>query len=184
MLIAGLLRPGQGQIRLGEHVLVDTDQGVCVPPEQRGIGIVFQEPRLFPHLSVERNLRYGQARQPARQIDFAEVVQTLELGDLLCRSPATLSGGQRQRVALGRALLRGPELLLLDEPLVALNRELQERILVYLERALATFRIPTLLVSHDWAVARRLAQQVVFVENGKVVRAAQTSEVVPGGVTS
>jgi molybdate transport system ATP-binding protein len=179
MLIAGLLRPRPGRIQLGEQVLVDTEKGICVPPEEHGVGVVFQEHRLFPHLSVERNLCYGQARRPARQIDFADVVQTLELGDLLRRYPATLSGGQRQRVALGRALLRGPELLLLDEPLVALERDLQDRIVVYLERVLKTFRIPTLLVSHDEQMAQRLAQQVVRIEQGRVVHTTVNDQTVP-----
>jgi len=176
-LIAGLLRPEQGRIQLGERVLLDTSRRKAVSPEQRGVGLVFQEHRLFPHLTVERNLRYGQRRRPARAIDFSEVVETLEIGELLRRYPRTLSGGQRQRVALGRALLRGPDLLLLDEPLVALERDLQDRILTYLERALGTFRIPTLLVSHDASLARRLARDVVLVENGKVVRSGKTEEI-------
>jgi molybdate transport system ATP-binding protein len=179
LLIAGLLSPSRGHIQLGEHLLLDTEQGFCLPPEQRSVGVVFQEHRLFPHLNVERNLRYGQKRRPARETDFTEVIEILELGDLLPRYPATLSGGQRQRVALGRALLRGPELLLLDEPLVALQRELQDRILAYLERALAAFRIPTLLVTHDAAIARRLAQQLVLGEDGKITRTAKTEEIFP-----
>ncbi len=132
-LIAGHLRPASGRICLGEQVLVDSSAGVFLPPDQRRIGIVFQDHRLFPHLTVRRNLEYGLRRRPLRQIDLAKVVQVLELETLLDRPPATLSGGQQQRVALGRAILRGPELLLLDEPLAALDDALKHRVLVYLE---------------------------------------------------
>src|SRR5262249_52865156 len=148
-LVAGILRPQSGVIRLADRVLVDTAAGVCLPPERRRLGLVFQDHLLFPHLTVAQNLRYGQRRRPARRIDFSRGVDILEVGGLLDRSPATLSGGQRQRVALGRALLRGPELLLMDEPLTALDEKLKERILTYLERAVGEWHIPTLFVSHD-----------------------------------
>jgi molybdate transport system ATP-binding protein len=173
-LIAGLLRPQQGTVRLGDTVLVDTRAGVCLPPERRRLGFVFQDHLLFPHLTVRQNLRYGLRRRPCRAIDFARVVQVLEIGALLDRRPEALSGGQRQRVALGRALLRGPELLLMDEPLTALDEGLKERILTYLERAVAEWRVPTLFVSHDQADVRRLADEVVVLEGGRVVEAGPT----------
>ena len=174
-LIAGHLRPASGRICLGEQVLVDSSAGVFLPPDQRRIGIVFQDHRLFPHLTVRRNLEYGLRRRPLRQIDLAKVVQVLELETLLDRPPATLSGGQQQRVALGRAILRGPELLLLDEPLAALDDALKHRVLVYLERAIETWRIPTLFVSHDQADVRRLAETVVVLEHGRVVASGPTA---------
>jgi molybdate transport system ATP-binding protein len=173
-LIAGLLWPRTGLIRLGDLTLVDTEAGICLPPELRRIGMVFQDHLLFPHLTIGQNLRYGLRRRPARRIDFNRVADILEIGNLLDRAPHTLSGGQRQRVALGRALLRGPELLVLDEPLTALDEGLKERILTYLERAVAEWRIPTLFVSHDQADVRRLADQVVVLQAGKVLEVGPT----------
>ena len=174
-LIAGLVRPSSGYIRLADRVLLDTANGVHVRPERRGIGLVHQDHLLFPHLSVRRNLRYGLARQtrqtrktrqPRREIALADVVEMLELKELLDRYPHTLSGGQRQRVALARAILRSPDLLLMDEPLSSLDIPLRDRVLAYVERAICEFAIPTLIVTHDDAVARRLASEIVYVRDG------------------
>jgi molybdate transport system ATP-binding protein len=145
-----------------------------LPPERRHIGCVFQNQRLFPHLSVADNLRYGLRRRPVRQVDFSRVVEVLELGALLGRYPRSLSGGEQQRAALGRAVLRGPELLLMDEPLTGLDAELKDRILVYLERAISEWRIPTLLVSHDQTDVRRLSEQVVILNRGNVLASGPT----------
>lgn len=174
-LIAGILQPKSGSIRLTDQVLVDVVAGICVPPEQRRIGVVFQDHLLFPHLTVGQNLRYGFRRRPVRVISFDRVVQILEIAGLLDRYPQTLSGGQRQRVSLGRALLRGPELLLMDEPLTALEEPLKDRVLTYLERAVAEWRIPTLFVSHDQSDVRRLADSVVVLELGRVVDGGPTA---------
>lgn len=174
-LIAGILHPDDGSIRLGSRVLVDLQAGVCLPPEQRRIGVVFQDHLLFPHLTVEQNLRFGLGRKFSRQLDLRRVVEVLEVGEVLQRFPATLSGGQKQRVALGRALLRGPELLLMDEPLTALDEGLKERVLAYLERVVAEWHIPTLFVSHDQGDVRRLANQVVVLEAGTVIDAGPTA---------
>src|SRR5262249_13542340 len=133
-LIAGILRPQEGVIRLADRVLVDTAAGVCLPPERRHIGVVFQGHLLFPHLTVRSNLQYGRRVRHDRPMDLERVAEVLEIGALLDRRPGTLSGGQQQRVALGRALLRGPELLLMDEPLTGLDEGLKERVLTYLER--------------------------------------------------
>jgi molybdate transport system ATP-binding protein len=174
-LIAGIGQPGEGIIRLGERVLVDTRAGVCLPPEQRRVGVVFQENLLFPHMTVEQNLRFGLGRASSRAIDVKRVVEILEIGELLPRPPHTLSGGQQQRVSLGRAILRGPELLLMDEPLTGLDEGLKDRVLGYLERAMTEWRIPTLFVSHDQADVRRLAETVVVIEAGKVIDAGSTT---------
>ncbi len=173
-ILAGVLAPQRAKIALGDRVLVDTTTHVALPAEQRRIGIVFQNQRLFPHLSVEQNLRYGARRRPARDVDFARVVEILELREFLARTPESLSGGQQQRIALGRAVLRGPELLLLDEPLTGLDSRLKHRISDYLDQLIFEFKIPTLLVSHDQADVRRLAQQIVILDAGRVVAAGPT----------
>jgi molybdate transport system ATP-binding protein len=175
-LVAGVLQPHQGNIRLGSRVLTDVATGVSVPPRHRRVGVVFQDHLLFPHLTVRENLRFGHGRTSSRQVDFGRVVDVLEIGGLLDRRPGALSGGQRQRVALGRALLRGPELLLLDEPLAGLDEGLQGRLLDYLGRALAEWRVPTLLVSHDPDAVRRLADQAVIVDAGRVLATGSVAE--------
>jgi molybdate transport system ATP-binding protein len=168
-LIAGVLRPAEGTIRLGERTLVDTKTGIDLPPEQRLVGIVFQDHLLFPHLSVRKNLLFGMDRRNARRISFQKVVEILEIRGLLNRLPSTLSGGQRQRVAVGRALLRGPELLLLDEPLAALDDELKQRVLAYLQRIFHEWRIPTLFVCHQKNDVKTIADHVVSLDSGRIV---------------
>jgi molybdate transport system ATP-binding protein len=160
-LIAGLLAPAPGRIVLRGNSLVDTRLGVRVAPHRRRIGLVFQEYRLFPHLTVEGNLRYGYQRRPGARIDLGHLIEVLELGSLLGRSPATLSGGQKQRVALGRALASDPELLLLDEPVSALDNALKASVLQYLLRIRAEYPLPTLLVTHDEATRETLEARIV-----------------------
>jgi molybdate transport system ATP-binding protein len=170
-IVAGLRRPDAGQIRLGSRVLFDSASGIHVAPENRRIGCVFQDHLLFPHMNVRRNLLYGWRRRPrgGRAMDFNRVVQVLEIGDVLERLPHTLSGGERQRIALGRALLCGPELLLLDEPLAALDQPLKQRILDYVEQILKEWQVPTLYVTHQMEEVKRLAQWVVIIEHGQVL---------------
>ena len=172
-MIAGFLGPQQGTIRLGGRTLLDTARGVSLPPERRHVGVVFQDSLLFPHLTVEGNLRYGQRCRDkrGRMLDFTRVVEVLEIGELLHRFPRNLSGGERQRVALGRALLSGPELLLMDEPLASLDAPLRDRVLSYVQRAVAEWNIPTLFVTHAQAEVHRAAQWVVLVEKGRFVGA-------------
>src|SRR5262249_14651782 len=164
---------------LGPRVLFDSAGGIDLPPEARRVGYVFQDHLLFPHLSVRRNLLYGWRRRPrdSRPVDLARVVETLGLGEVLERRPHTLSGGQRQRVALGRALLCGPDLLLLDEPLASVDDALKHRVLDYLEEVLHTWRVPTLYVTHNPDEVRRLARLVVAIHEGRVRAVGTPGEV-------
>ncbi len=168
-ILAGLLRADFARIQVGDTVIEDTDQGLFTRPEDRGIGFVFQDHLLFPHMTVEANLDYGARREsPGTDISYDRVVEVLELGELLKRRPESLSGGQRQRVALGRALLSRPRLLLMDEPLAALEDDLKTRILNYLQRAMAEWHIPTLFVSHGHREVRQLAEWVYVIDAGRV----------------
>ena len=168
-MIAGLRHPATGCIVLGEETLFDAARSFTLPSNRRHIGAVFQDQLLFPHLTAEGNLRYGARRRGNGNISFERVVEVLELAPLLDRRPANLSGGERQRVALGRALLSRPKLLLMDEPLVALDEALRFRILDYLERIAAEWSLPILFVSHGQTEVRRLADWVVVLDRGRVV---------------
>lgn len=168
--VAGLLRPDRGRIAAGDWVLVDTDTGHFLPPHRRRLGYVFQEGRLFPHLTVRQNLNYGRwfAPREARTESMARVVEMLGIGPLLDRRPGALSGGEKQRVAIGRALLAGPKLILADEPLAALDEARKAEILPYFERLRDEVTVPILYVSHSSAEVARLATTVVALKAGKV----------------
>lgn len=167
--VAGLLRPDAGRIATEDAVLVDSDRGILVPPHRRRVGYVFQDARLFPHLSVGRNLTYGRAfARDAGGPDPAHIAALLGISDLLARRPGALSGGERQRVALGRAILSNPRLLLMDEPLAALDEARKAEILPYLERLRDEIGLPILYVSHSVAEIARLATTVVLIDAGRV----------------
>ncbi len=168
--IAGAARPDHGRIALGDEVLFDSGRGVDLPMQRRGVGWVFQDARLFPHLDVTQNLNYGARRARGRPeiVAFDEVVEVLGVGHLLKRRPRDLSGGERQRVAIGRALLSQPRLLLMDEPLAALDAARRAEIMPYLERLKTRFRLPILYVTHALSELARLADRVVVLESGRV----------------
>nr|WP_314075286.1 molybdenum ABC transporter ATP-binding protein [uncultured Roseococcus sp.] len=176
--VAGLLRPDEGRIALDGEVLLDTARRVMLPPERRHFGLVFQEARLFPHMNVATNLRYGLRRAPsgATGPSFDEVLALLGIEPLLDRRPARLSGGERQRVALGRALLMRPRLLLMDEPLAALDAARRAEILPFLARLRDVARLPILYVTHALDEVDALADRLVLMEAGKVLAAGTVEE--------
>jgi molybdate transport system ATP-binding protein len=172
-MIAGLLKPDRGHIALADTVLFDSAKGIDVPPHRRRIGYVFQEGRLFPHLSVRQNLDYGRrmSGRPREVGEFERIAALLDIGHLLDRRPGKLSGGERQRVAVGRALLMRPRLLLLDEPLASLDIGHKREILPYLVRLRDEAGIPMVYVTHTPAEARRIATTVVRLDAGRVIAA-------------
>ncbi|KZD22878.1 molybdenum ABC transporter ATP-binding protein [Tardiphaga sp. 866_E4_N2_1] len=179
-MIAGLVQPDRGIIAVDSDVLYDGSARIHVPPHRRRIGYVFQDARLFPHLSVAQNLDYGRrmnrlTRDPAEETRITEM---LDIGHLLDRRPGGLSGGERQRVALGRALLSQPRLLLLDEPMGALDEERKAEILPYLKRLRDAGDVPMVFVSHDADEMRQLATQVVMLKRGRVAAFGGT-EILP-----
>ena len=165
-MVAGLLKPDAGTITVAGETLTDTATGIHVPPERRRVGIVFQDGRLFPHMSVRRNLRYGEklARPDHRWMSLDEAVDFLGIAPLLDRWPRTLSGGEAQRVAIGRALLSAPRFLLMDEPLSSLDAARRAEILTVIERIRDELNLPILYVSHDRAEVDRLADTIIPME--------------------
>lgn len=190
--VAGLIRPDHGRIKIGERVLFDSDRKIVLPPRKRRLGYIFQDARLFPHMSVQKNLLYGQRFAPklrkGREVE--QIVDLLGLEKLLHRMPAYLSGGEKQRVSIGRALLAAPELLLADEPLTALDQTRKLEILPYFERIRDELKLPVLYVSHSAAEVARLATTVVVLDSGQVTHLGSAAEVlsdprvVPTGVRS
>ncbi len=176
--VAGLLRPQHCRVRIGPEVLADTNNGTWTAPENRRVGMVFQDARLFPHLSVADNLRYGLRRAKVRgRIDFAEVVDLLGIEPLLGRRTHALSGGERQRVAIGRALLAQPRLLLMDEPLASLDAPRKAEILPYLIRLKARLDLPVLYVTHALDELVQLADYAVLLAEGRVQAAGPVEEI-------
>jgi molybdate transport system ATP-binding protein len=170
--VAGLLTPQQGNITVAGRVLFDSAAGINLPAHKRRVGYVFQDARLFPHMTVAQNLRYGKRfnHRPG-PLPESEVIDMLGIGGLLSRRPTALSGGEKQRVAIGRALLSAPDILLLDEPLAALDATRKDEILPYLERLRDQARLPILYVSHAMTEVARLANTLVLLQDGTVRRA-------------
>lgn len=165
-LVSGLIDPDEGVISLNDRELFNSAENVCVPINQRNIGYVFQDARLFPHYTVNGNLRYGMKNTSKDEFNY--IVELLGIGHLLKRYPITLSGGEKQRVAIGRALLTDPEILLMDEPLSALDLPRKRELMNYLERLSKEINIPILYVTHSLDELLRLAERVVLLTNGKV----------------
>jgi molybdate transport system ATP-binding protein len=178
-IIAGVVRPDRGRIVLDDRSLVDTERRIFVPKHRRRVGYVFQEGRLFPHLTVRQNLVFGRWFTPKaeRKIGLDHVLDLLGIGHLLDRHPGALSGGEKQRVAIGRALLTSPQLLLLDEPLASLDETRKEDILPFIERLRDEAQVPIVYVSHSLAEVTRLATTVVAIQDGRIIAVGAPTDV-------
>ncbi len=170
-MIAGVLKPARGRIKVDGHVLFDSTAGINLKPERRRVGYIFQDTRLFPHMSVEGNLLYGyKLAEPAgRYAEPDHIADLLGIAALRDRRPASLSGGEQQRVAIGRAILASPRLLLMDEPLAALDDARKQEILPFIERLRDELKIPILYVTHARAEVERLAAAVIGIAAGRVI---------------
>ena len=176
--VAGLVRPSDGTIRLGDTVWQDDTEAIFVPPYQRSLGFVFQDARLFSHLTVTGNLQYGMKRVPAekRTVSLEQAVELLGIGHLMNRMHDTLSGGEKQRVSIARALATSPRLLLMDEPLAALDVKRKWEIIPYLQRLNDELNIPMLYVSHALEEVGMLADHLVLLDKGHIVASGETNE--------
>ena len=178
-IIAGLLKPDFARIVLDGAVLCDTERGIFVAPQKRRVGFVFQDTRLFPHLTVTQNLNYGRwfSKSEDLGIERDKLVDLLGLRSLLARRPAQLSGGEKQRVAIGRAVLSRPRLLVMDEPLASLDGDRKDEILSYVEALRDTLRLPVIYVTHSEEEIIRLAGEVAVLEHGQLIRFGMPAKV-------
>lgn len=169
-IIAGITKPDSGRILIDDECLFDSQARINKPIHQRKIGFVFQDGRLFPHLTVEHNLSYALSFTPiqSQQFQFKQIVELLEIGGLLNQRPHQLSGGERQRVALGRALLSSPRLLMLDEPLASLDDRLKSQILPFLKLVADEINIPMIYISHSKEEITQITENIIDIQNGKI----------------
>ncbi|WP_020167669.1 MULTISPECIES: molybdenum ABC transporter ATP-binding protein [Methylotenera] len=177
-MIAGLVKPHSGQLILDGECLFDSQHAIDVPIHQRRIGVVFQDSRLFPHLNIRDNLNYGFLTLKDKRFSFKQIVDLLEIGHLLSQKPHQISGGEKQRVSLGRALLTSPRLLLLDEPLAALDVRLKHQILPFLRRVKDEINIPMIYVSHAIDEILYVTSEIVIIEQGKLLAQGRFHEII------
>jgi molybdate transport system ATP-binding protein len=168
--IAGFLKPSRGRITFNDEVLLDTAAAIDVPAHQRRVGYMFQEPRLFPHLNVRHNLLYGRRFAANTLVSEHDVIELMGLAPLMLRGTSQLSGGEKQRVALGRALLSGPRLLLLDEPLASVDAARKDEILPYLDRLRSELKLPTIYVTHNADEIMTRADLTIALSEGRISR--------------
>lgn len=174
-MINGLLKPDRGIIKLNDMLLADSEHRIFVPPEKRLIGTVFQDPLLFPHYTVYRNLTY--AASTVKLAQFDEIIHVLNIQHLIKRYPAMLSGGEKQRVAIGRALLTNPQLLLMDEPLSALDMPRKKELLSYIQKLVDELQIPIIYVTHNVNEVRQITHHVAILEQGKLLDYGETKTI-------
>ena len=166
-MLCGLLRPSEGRVVLNGRILTDSAKHIHLPPHKRRIGVVFQDKLLFPHLNIRENLLFGSRYSKKTDLSYDDVVELLALGNLLDSMPCSVSGGEQQRAAIGRALLSGPDLLLLDEPLSAVDADLKKTILPYIKRVRDELDIPMLVISHDLEDIQALTDRIYLIEEGR-----------------
>lgn len=176
-MIAGLLRPDSGRIAIDGHVLYDSAGGTDVPVHKRGIGYVFQDSRLFPHMTVKSNLLYGAGRLAETRFTLDQITELLDIGHLLGRRPQDLSGGERQRVSIGRTILSNPQILLMDEPLASLDGARKAEILPFIQRLRDELGLPIIYVSHSLEEVVRLADVMVLIDDGQVAASGDVGEI-------
>lgn len=175
-MIAGLLQANEGQIIVNQNTWLDTKNGICLKPQQRKIGFVFQDYALFPNMTVKENLLFALEKGQDKEI-VNTLIDIIELGDLQDRKPANLSGGQKQRVALARALVRKPEILMLDEPLSALDIKMRTKLQDYILKVHKQFNLTTILISHEIGEVIKMSDTVFIIKNGKIIRQGKPIEV-------
>ncbi|MBN2342811.1 MAG: molybdenum ABC transporter ATP-binding protein [Deltaproteobacteria bacterium] len=181
-IICGIVRPTAGALTFNDAVFFDSSQNIFIPAHKRNVGVVFQDHHLFPHLTVEQNLRFGMQFASSKPISFNSVTELLELTPLLGKRPVQLSGGERQRVAIGRALLQQPKLLLLDEPFSNLDRGRRRQIISYLLQIHQRFQIPLLIISHDLEDILKLTQSLIIIEQQAIAAAGTYLDIAEQGI--
>lgn len=182
-ILAGLLSPDYGKLIVHNSVWLDTEKNINLTPQQRKIGFVFQDYALFPNMTVRENLTYALNKGEDKQI-VEDLIELIELGELQNRKPETLSGGQKQRIAIARALVSKPDLLLLDEPLTALDAELKKKLQDYILEIHRTFKLTTLMVSHDVSEIIKMSDRILVMDQGKIIKDATPVEVFSGNEVS
>lgn len=175
-MIAGLLQANEGQVIVNQNTWLDTKNGICLKPQQRKIGFVFQDYALFPNMTVKENLLFALEKGQDKEI-VNTLIDIIELGDLQDRKPANLSGGQKQRVALARALVRKPEILMLDEPLSALDIKMRTKLQDYILKVHKQFNLTTILISHEIGEVIKMSDTVFIIKNGKIIRQGKPIEI-------
>lgn len=175
-ILAGLLKPDSGKISIHGNVLLDLDQKINLPPQKRKIGFVFQDYALFPNMTIFENLSFALQKNQSKKI-LNELIEIMEIGDLKNQKPHRLSGGQQQRVAVARALVQKPELLLLDEPLSALDEEMRNKIQKYILEVHREFNLTTILISHDLAEVLKMSDQVLILDHGKIIQSGNPFDI-------
>lgn len=176
-MVAGLINPDEGLITIEDTVVFDSSKNINLTPENRGTGYVFQESRLFPHMTVQKNLLYGTKGKPESRITLGQVCDLLGIEKLLTRYPKNLSGGEKQRVALGRALLSSPKLLLMDEPMASLDSARRDELIDYMAKTASTFQIPVIYVTHNIDELVRLASHIGLMKKGQLIKFGYAADV-------